>query len=57
MAIGRKTRMNTVDSFPAIGKKRFGEWVGALPFLTMVLILSYYTMIAGWYVVLADGEM
>ena len=47
IAIGRKTQLNPVGAFKALG---FGNWkfIGVLGILSGVLILSFYNVVAGW---------
>ena len=47
IAIGRKTELNPVGAFNALGHKNW-NWVGKLGILAGVLILSFYNVIAGW---------
>ena len=48
-AIGRRTRLSPIGAFKKEGGKSWG-WVGFLGVLTGFLILSYYSVIAGWVV-------
>lgn len=47
IAIGRKTQLNPVGAFKALG---FSKWsfVGKMGIFSGVLILSYYNVVAGW---------
>ncbi|HEY9116242.1 MAG TPA: sodium-dependent transporter [Roseivirga sp.] len=47
IAIGRKTSLNPVGAFNALGHKNW-NWVGKLGIVAGVLILSFYNVIAGW---------
>ena len=47
IAIGRKTQLNQVGAFTALGYKKW-RWIGKLGILTGILILSFYNVIAGW---------
>lgn len=47
IAIGRKTELNPVGAFNALGHKGW-NWVGKLGIFAGVLILSFYNVIAGW---------
>jgi NSS family neurotransmitter:Na+ symporter len=47
IAIGRKTQLNPVGAFTALGFKGWGN-VGKLGLLSGVLILSFYNVVAGW---------
>jgi NSS family neurotransmitter:Na+ symporter len=48
LALGRRTGRNAVDAFLAIRRGRAWGLVGALGVLAAFLILSYYSVIAGW---------
>lgn len=47
IAIGRKTQLNPVGAFKALG---FGKWsiIGKMGIFSGVLILSFYNVVAGW---------
>ena len=49
LIIGRKTQKSSILAFPALGNKN-ENWkgLGWLNFLTTLIILSYYCVIAGW---------
>ncbi len=47
IAIGRKTQLNPVGAFAALGFKGWGN-VGKLGLISGVLILSFYNVVAGW---------
>lgn len=47
MGIGRYTQQDAVMSFRKLGKGRAG-FIGAMGVLSSFLILSYYSVIAGW---------
>lgn len=47
IAIGRKTSLNPVGAFNALGHKNW-NWLGKLGIVAGVLILSFYNVIAGW---------
>ena len=50
--IGRRGRRNPVATMSLLGKEegstRHWQWLGALGVLAGILILSYYSVIAGW---------
>ena len=50
--IGRRGRRNPVATMALLGEEEGGskhwKWVGALGVITAMLILSYYSVIAGW---------
>ncbi|MDT8341396.1 MAG: sodium-dependent transporter [Longimicrobiales bacterium] len=48
-AVGRRTRLSPIGAFKQEGGKRWGM-VGFLGVLTGFIILSYYSVIAGWVV-------
>lgn len=51
LSIGRNTRRNPVGAFKALGgKNRFYPLIGIWGVLCGVMILSFYTVIAGWTV-------
>lgn len=47
IAIGRKTQLNPVGAFKALG---YGRWsiIGKMGILSGILILSFYNVVAGW---------
>ncbi|MEO1049205.1 MAG: sodium-dependent transporter [Bacteroidota bacterium] len=47
IAIGRKTSLNPVGAFKALGYKNWA-FVGKLGIISGVLILSFYNVVAGW---------
>ena len=47
ITIGRKTGLNAVDSFYALGFRKFSI-IGKLGLLSGILILSFYNVVAGW---------
>ena len=47
IAIGRKTNLNPVGAFTALGHKNW-RFLGLLGILCGVLILSFYNVVAGW---------
>ena len=47
IAIGRKTQLNPVGAFKALGYKRWSI-VGLLGVISGLLILSFYNVVAGW---------
>ena len=47
IAIGRKTELNPVGAFKALGYKNWSI-IGKLGILSGVLILSFYNVVAGW---------
>ncbi|MEQ8925692.1 MAG: sodium-dependent transporter [Fulvivirga sp.] len=47
IAIGRKTQLNPVGAFKALGYKRWSI-IGKMGILSGVLILSFYNVVAGW---------
>ena len=47
IAIGRKTQLNPVGAFNALGYNKW-NWIGKMGILAGVLILSFYNIIAGW---------
>lgn len=47
IAIGRKTRLNPVGAFRALGHKRWSI-IGKMGVISGVLILSFYNVVAGW---------
>lgn len=50
--VGRRGRRNPVDTMALLGEEeghsRHWRWVGALGVLSGILILSYYSVVAGW---------
>ncbi len=48
LSIGRKSRRNVVDAFNKDGLTKPWTIVGILGIITAVLLLSYYSVIAGW---------
>jgi NSS family neurotransmitter:Na+ symporter len=52
LLIGRRGRMNPVNSFRVLAEKagagRIWGWVGGINILAVFLILSFYSVIAGW---------
>lgn len=50
ISIGRKTGKNPVGAFKALNSNRFYSLIGMWGVLCGVMILSYYTVIAGWTV-------
>jgi NSS family neurotransmitter:Na+ symporter len=58
-AIGRKTQRNPVGAYEAIaGERSLWTWVGGLGVLAGFIILSYYSVVAGWclgYVIKSIG--
>lgn len=51
MAIGRRFRLNPYGSWEEAGRTRGvrgAGWIGILAIATSMLLLSYYTVIAGW---------
>lgn len=47
IAIGRKTQLNPVGAFKALGYKRWSI-IGKMGILSGILILSFYNVVAGW---------
>ncbi len=47
IAIGRKTQLNPVGAFKALGYKKWSI-IGKMGILSGVLILSFYNVVAGW---------
>ena len=45
--IGRKTQLSPVGAMKALGGKRW-SWLGWLGVSTGFIILSYYSVVAGW---------
>jgi len=47
--IGRESKQNVVDAFPAIG---YGNWkaIGVIGSITGFIILSYYSVVGGWVI-------
>jgi NSS family neurotransmitter:Na+ symporter len=58
-AIGRKTQRNPVGAYESIaGERSLWTWVGGLGVLAGFVILSYYSVVAGWclgYVIKSIG--
>ncbi|MDZ7773986.1 MAG: sodium-dependent transporter [Balneolaceae bacterium] len=50
ISIGRKTRKNPVGAFRALGNNAFYPLIGLWGVLCGVMILSFYTVVAGWTV-------
>jgi NSS family neurotransmitter:Na+ symporter len=48
LVIGRNTRLNPVGAFEAIKPGTSWKWVGALGVLAGALLLSFYSVVAGW---------
>ena len=48
LAIGRKSRKNPVGAFKALSSNKFFPLVGLWGVICGVMILSFYTVIAGW---------
>lgn len=48
LAIGRRSRKNPVGAFKAISSNKFFPFVGLWGVICGVMILSFYTVIAGW---------
>ena len=47
IAIGRSTKKNAIGAFDAMGKRKW-NFIGKMGVLCGVLILSFYTVVAGW---------
>jgi len=47
IAIGRKTKKNAIGAFNEMGKREW-NFIGKMGVLCGVLILSFYTIVAGW---------
>ncbi len=50
LSLGRQTRRNAVDAYGEDGKRKAWAGAGILAALTAMLLLSYYSVIAGWSV-------
>lgn len=50
ISIGRKTRKNPVGAFKALSSNKFYPLIGMWGVLCGVMILSFYTVVAGWTV-------
>lgn len=50
LTIGRATRSNTVDAFEKISGAKWARGVGFWGFITVSLILSFYSIVAGWMI-------
>lgn len=50
LTIGRATKRDAVGAFKALAPGSSWKWVGALGVVTGLVILSYYSVIAGWTV-------
>jgi len=48
MVIGRSSRKNPVGAFKALAPKKYWWLIGAAGLVTGIIILSYYSVIAGW---------
>src|SRR5690606_29981956 len=48
LAIGRKAQSNPVGTFKKLNSKNKGGFAGYLAVFTSFIILSFYTVIAGW---------
>jgi NSS family neurotransmitter:Na+ symporter len=48
LSIGRKSRRNAIDAFNKDGLTKKWTVVGFLGLITAILLLSYYSVIAGW---------
>jgi len=48
LVIGRHTQLNPVGAFEAIKPRSWWKWVGALGVLAGALLLSFYSVVAGW---------
>jgi NSS family neurotransmitter:Na+ symporter len=48
ISIGRKTGKNPVGAFKELGSNNFHALIGILAVLCGIMILSFYTVIAGW---------
>lgn len=48
LSLGRRSRRNAVDAFNKDGKTKPWTGVGILGLSTAILLLSYYSVIAGW---------
>ena len=47
IAIGRKTKKNAIGAFNSLGHRNW-NFIGKMGVLCGVLILSFYTVVAGW---------
>ena len=47
IAIGRNTKKNAIGAFNEMGKRKW-NFIGKMGVLCGVLILSFYTIVAGW---------
>ena len=47
IAIGRKSNRNAIGSFEKLGFKKW-SFIGKMGVLTGILILSFYSVVAGW---------
>lgn len=54
--IGRESKQNVVDAFPAIGQ---GSWkfIGVIGAITGFVILSYYSVVGGWVIRYVLGSL
>ncbi len=48
LAIGRRTQRNPVGAFKALRPGSHWSWLGGLGVLTGLMILSFYSVVAGW---------
>ncbi len=48
LVIGRHTQLNAVGAFEAIKPRSWWKWVGAMGVLAGALLLSFYSVVAGW---------
>jgi len=46
--IGRKTRKNPIGAIKILGKKKYWKVIGYMGILSALLILFYYSAVAGW---------
>jgi NSS family neurotransmitter:Na+ symporter len=48
LSLGRRTRLNAFDAFRDGGRTKGWSFVGVIALATAVLLLAYYSVIAGW---------
>lgn len=56
-SLGRKTQVNAVDAYKKLQKKGFWHYAGGLAVFTPFIILSFYSIIAGWVLSYISGSV
>ena len=55
--MGRASRSGIIGSFRCHSGSRRWDWIGYSSILAAILILSFYSVVAGWTVLSADGGL